>query len=224
MRLKTAGLIIGVALLLGGCKDISSVLKKYNYLAQVPPVALHGPGDIVYKRGASAGSLFRSSNSVSLGYICDPRYVTKESEPLVSPTESTTIANEIGGNLSFTGPEIANGLGITAAASAIRKVELKVENVQVLEYPLDTLETIVSSLGPKCRDILRRQKKKGNAWQVVSAVKADVSYAVTYNADVSAEVKAKLQSEIGAKLGFKTSGSESEAGKGLYYGLELSKL
>lgn len=221
------GVAFSIALLaagLGGCKDVTSVLRKYNYLTQVPPVAFHGPGDIVWKRGESAGAIIRSRNTVSLGYICNPEYVTKKSKPLESPTESTTLAKSIGGNISFDGASVASGLGVSAAATAVRRVDLKIENVKVLQYSLETLYEIRNSLGPVCRGILAEQQRKGNAYQVISAVRADVSYTVTFNSGVSSTTKARLKNEIGAKLGLDVNASTGKTGKGLFYGVELRKL
>jgi hypothetical protein len=217
-------LLLLAAICLVGCKDDpSAILKKYHYMTQVPPVSEHGPGNIVWKRSASKGSVLSSKNSVSLGYICDPRYVQFPNEPLSSPTESTNISKEIGGNLSFTGVQLSQ-IGISAAAKLVDKVNLKIENVSVLEYPLEGLYLIRSKLGPVCKEILQEQRKKKNAYQVISAVKADVSYTVSFKAGASAEAKAQLMNALGAKLGIDFSKDSAVVGKGLFYGVELDRL
>lgn len=217
-------LLLLAAICLMGCKDDpSAILKKYGYLSQVPPLTEHGPGNIVWKRGASKGSVFSSKNSVSLGYICDPRYVQFPNEPLSSATESTNISKAFGGNLSFTGLQLSQ-IGISAAANLVDKVDLKIENVSVLEYPLDGLYQIRSKLGPICKEILQEQRQKKNAYQVISAVKADVSYSVSFKAGASAEAKTQLMNALGVKLGIDFSKDSSVVGKGLFYGVELKQL
>ena len=211
MRTASFGLLI-VAASLGACAQTpTQLLKQYGYVEQVPPSRLHGPGNLVYKRGGS-------SDRVMLGYVCDPKYVNFPGNPDVSPSETINFGRTRTFDL---GSAELTQLGLTTSAKYVDSVTLKFENTEVQEYSLESLARIRDSLGPKCRQILASQRAANNAYQVVAALKADVSYDIKYNVDVSAEAKRLVRWEINAKLGLKTDSSRGEIGKALFYGLHL---
>ncbi|MGF9764652.1 hypothetical protein AAII07_57200 [Microvirga sp. 0TCS3.31] len=194
----------------------NTVLERYGYLQQVPPVAEHGPGTLVWRRTIPQPP----TRYASLGYICRPEFTADAGAPISSPTERSAIGRELNASFNLTGAEVAS-FGIGAAAQYVNKVTLSFENVEVQEYPLETLARIRSSLGPECKRILREQIRKDNAYQVVSVIKADVTYNVEFKSGASLSAKAEALTAIGAKLGFDAARSDGTAGKGLYYGVAL---
>lgn len=214
MRTASFGLLI-IAAALGGCAQTpTALLKQYGYVEQVPPSRLHGPGNLVYIRGKND-----SPDRVTLGYVCDPKYVKFPGTPDVSPSETINF----GQNRTFDlGSAELTQLGLTTSAKYVDSVTLKFENTELQEYSLESLTDIRDSLGPKCRKILATQRAVGNAYQVVSALKADVSYEIKYKVDVSAQAKRFVRQEINAKLGLNFDRTSGTVGKALFYGLQLA--
>lgn len=219
MKTLTAVGVIGLSM--AGCHGTidanpNSVLQKYGYLQQTPPVAQHGPGSLVWRRSIPQ----EATRYASLGYICDPSYTVDLDPPIASPTESSTISRDLNAGFDLTGAEIAN-FGIGVSAQYVQKITLSFANVEVQQYPLETLSKIRSSLGPECKRILKRQIAKDNAYQVVSVIKADVTYNIEFKAGVSVSAKEEALTAIGAKFGLDIDQSQGTIGQGLYYGVSL---
>lgn len=212
--------LLGVCALFAGCahdvevKQPSEILAESGYLVHVPPSALHGPGNIVYKRMVSGAP----KNAVTLGYICDPQYIQFPGEPNRSGSEKIDFAS----NRNFTfSAKALEALGLSASASQIKSLTISFSNTEVLEYSLEGLQSIRSTLGPICTEIMRKQIASSNAYQVVGALKADITYRATLKNEAGATLSPEAIKEIAAEFGFKIESSAGRVGTGLYYGLDL---
>lgn len=213
--MKFQTIALAAALAMGGCAATpDDILKQNGYVTQIPPSTQHGPGNLVYRKNVELGD-----NKVSLGYICDPSYLRFPKPPETSPSEKITFARNR--TFEITGVDLPS-IGISAGASYVDSVTLSFENTEIQEYSLEALSQIQESLGPVCRKILRKQQDAGNAYQVIGALKSDVSYEIKYKVDASVEGKNLVKREINAKLGLKADRTQGQTGKGLFYGVYLA--
>ncbi len=210
-RLVIAG---GCAIALAGCTTDrpEDVISRYGYAVAVPPTRNYGLGNLVYKRTNPSNS----ENEITLGYICSPEYVRFPGDPEKSTSE--TVASAMNKTFSFNAGFLQQ-LGLTLSAKYVDSFTMSFKNTEVQEYALDKLSDIRDTLGPKCADILAAMKRKNNAYQVVSAFKADLDYKIDYSANVSADVKPAVMQELSAEFGIDISGERGRVGKDLFYGV-----
>lgn len=210
---------LSIALLVGGCvsENPRDAVRQSGYLTTVPPSTNFGPGNIVWKKQ----NRYAQPEDVSLAYICSPGSFTLPGEPVTALGESKNFGSEK--DFSFSG-EALQKLGLSASGQHVRNLTIKFSNVQYLEYPLDQLDGIEGSLGPRCRSILKKQKKKKNAHIVRAAFKADLEYSVSYKSTLQASVKLAVANEIKGAFGINISSNRGTAGRGLYYGVDIQPL
>ena len=140
------------------------------------------------------------------------------------PTLAASSAESVGFGRSQTfsfGLSNFQALGLGASAGSIESLTLRFDNTEVLEYSLEDLERIRSSLGPNCAALLQRQIELGNAYQVAGVFKADLAYDIVYRTEASAEARLAARRELGGRFGIEFQGEESTVGTGLFYGLYL---
>jgi len=208
-----------VAILTTGCvsENPREIVRKSGYLTTVPPSTNYGPGNIVWKKV----NRYNDKDDVSLGYICSPEYLKLPGAPEKGVGEITDFGRKK--DFSFNGDNLQK-LGFSTSAKYVSNLTIKFNNIEYLEYGLDKLEAIENGLGPECRNILDKQRKKGNAHIVRSAFKADLDYSITYKASTSASIKAVVLKEIEAGFGVTLEGNEGRVGRGLYYGVSIDPL
>lgn len=208
-----------VAILASGCvsENPREIVRRAGYLTTVPPSTNYGPGNIVWKRT----NRYNDKDDISLGYICSPEYVTFPG----SPEKGMGEINDFGRKKDFSfNADNLQKLGFSTSAQYVSNLTIKFSNIEYLEYGLDKLEAIEKSLGPKCRNVLCKQRQKQNAHIVRSAFKADLDYAITYKASASASIKATILKEIEAGFGITLGGNQGRVGRGLYYGVSVDPL
>lgn len=210
---------LAVSVLLAGCstENPRDLVRRAGYLTTVPPTTGYGPGNIVWKKK----NRYISSEDVSLGYICSPGYVKFPGNPEQSSSEILDFAGKK--DFSFSADNLKNlGLGLTAQYTS--NLTLKFSNIEYQEYALDKIDDIERNLGKECRNILKKQRDKRNAYAVRAAFKADLDYKITYKATATANIKAKIVKEIQAEFGLTAENSEGRVGRGLFYGVDLEPL
>ena len=210
-------ILLGLAFFsLSGCASDNpkKVIWSGGYLTTAPPSTAFGPGNIVWKKN----NIYNSKNDVSLGYICSPEFIKFPGKPEISSSEQINIKNNKTFKLTADNFDL---IGLDASAEYVKAVTMTFSNTEMQEYALDKIQMITSRLGPECKKILTAQRKKANAFAVVSAFKADLSYQITYKANVSTKAKLQVMKELKAEFGIGLDGASGSVGKGLYYGVDL---
>lgn len=212
-------ILVLTAALICGCtsENPRTIVRKAGYLTTVPPSTNYGPGNIVWKRA----NAYNDKQDVSLGYICSPEFVKFPGDPEKSGAEITDFGSAK--SFSFSADNLKT-LGLGVSASYVSNLTMKFSNIEYQEYGLDKLEMIEGNLGPECRNILKKQREKGNAHIVRAVFKADLDYKLTYKAGVDANIKAAIVKEIAAEFGISVERSEGRVGRGLFYGVDLEPL
>ncbi len=210
------------ALMLAGCatngptqpaQTPDSVLRDIGFTSVVPPQTGFVPGVLVWNKRLPLGD-----GRVALGFICKPETTNFPPGLSVSPSSSLGFASDKSFDLGADG---LRALGVGASADFVDSVSLRLENNVVLEYALEDLGTIRDGLGPICAGHLERSLANNNAFQVVSAFRADLSYRVEFKAGASAEIQSAVLTELGGRCGVAAQGGQVAEGRGLIYGLQL---
>jgi hypothetical protein len=202
------------AVFISGCSSDNprDIVRRAGYLTTVPPSSSFGPGNVVWKKT----NQYNDKEDVSLGYICSPEYVKLPGHPEKGGGEVRDFGNKK--DFSF-GADNLKTLGLSLSAQYVSNLTIKFSNIEYLEYGLDKLEIIENGLGPQCTKILKKQRKKRNAYIISTAFKADLDHKVTYKALVNSSIKAKIVKEIQAEFGISADKNEGRVGRGLYYGV-----
>lgn len=216
----TAGACQHAASVASDDKTLADYIRDAGYADLAFPSTAYSPGSLVtYETGSPRNGKLR------LRYLCSPAAMSIP-EPIVNQGQSQVLNAALGGSFKLQGPQLSS-IGLGAAASSIDNVTLRLNNVQALEQPYDTMLEISSqSLGPNCTKILAKFKKQSLAYQTAKAIKADVEYKINFKADASADVKAPVLEQLAINFGgsISSTSDSSAQGKGLIYGITLEPI
>jgi hypothetical protein len=161
---------------------------------------------------------------LNLTYLCRPDF-THAPSPIVDKAASADASRSL--NSSFRlDPSTLTQIGLGASANYVDTVTLKLSNVTVEQLAFDDLDTVRSTLGPSCRQIVDEFSKKSLAYQTKQAIRADVTYSFTLKAGASAEAKGLVIKALASAFGgsIESDQGSTVVGNGLFYGLILTKV
>ncbi|UIK20664.1 hypothetical protein [Rhizobium leguminosarum] len=218
----------GCALILVSCNnvpketaraDLNSVVASMGYDALVLPSTAYGPGALVT---SIKGTGFQPP--LKLTYLCRPDF-TKNPPAIIDAAASSEVSAALNGSFKLDVSALKQ-LGLGAQANYIKSVQLTLSNVTVEQLAYDDLAVIRSGLGPKCLELVDEFSRKSLAYQTKQAIRADVVYSFELQKGASADVKGLVIQAITATFGGSVKADQglTVVGKGLFYGLILTKL
>ncbi|NRP85229.1 hypothetical protein GFPCMMHI_01114 [Ensifer adhaerens] len=217
-----------VALMMSSCTatkqaentpDLNSTIQALGYDSLALPSTAYGPGALVTSvKGTGLVS------PLNLTYLCRPDF-THAPPPIVDTAASADASRSLNSSFKLD-PATLTQIGLGANASYLDTVTLKLSNVTVEQLAFDDLETVRSSLGPSCKQIVADFSRKSLAYQTKQAIRADVEYSFKLKAGASAEAKGLIIKALAAAFGgsIESDQGSTVTGKGLFYGLILTKV
>lgn len=199
--------------------DLNSTLTALGYDAIALPSTAFGPGSLVT---SVKGTGF--SPPLKLTYLCRPDF-THTPPPIVDPAATQTASRSLSTSLSLDPGTLAK-VGLGASLNYVDSVTLELTNVTVEQLAFDDLYHIRSTLGPDCQAILADFSSRSLAYQTQQALRADVTYSIQMKRGASAEAKGLVLKALLAAFGGSIQSNQelSASGKGLFYGLVLTKV
>ncbi|UWU23027.1 hypothetical protein N2601_08805 [Rhizobium sp. CB3060] len=203
----------------GAPGDIGSTITTLGYQTVLLPSTAYGPGALVT---TVKGSGF--SSPLNLTYLCRPDFAHAPA-PILDVAQTRIASQSLDSSFKLD-PASLTRIGLGANLSHIQSVSLKLTNVSVEQLGFDDLEQVRSSLGPVCKRIIDTFSKDALAYQTKQAIRADVEYSFELKQGASADVKGAVIKALVAAFGgsVKTDNGLTASGKGLYYGLILTKV
>lgn len=163
--------------------DLNSTIKVLGYDSLALPSTAYGPGSLV--TSVKGSGLVAPLN---LTYLCRPDFAHAP-PPIIDKAASADASRSLNSSFKLD-PSTLIQIGLGASASYLDTVTLKLSNVSVEKLAFDDLETVRSTLGPSCKQIVAEFSKKSLAYQTKQAIRADVTYSFKLKAGASAEAKA----------------------------------
>lgn len=199
--------------------DLNSTIQALGYDSLVLPSTAYGPGSLVTSvKGTGLTA------PLNLTYLCRPDF-THSPPPIIDTAASAEASRSLNSSFELD-PATLTQIGLGASASYLDTVTLKLSNVSVEQLAFDDLETVRSTLGPSCKQIVEDFSKKSLAYQTKQAIRADVTYSFKLKAGASAEAKGLLIKALASAFGgsIESDQGSTVTGKGLFYGLILTKV
>ncbi|TAX64414.1 hypothetical protein ELI03_34735 [Rhizobium leguminosarum] len=199
--------------------DLNSTIKVLGYNSLALPSTAYGPGSLV--TSVKGSGLVAPLN---LTYLCRPDFA--HAPPAIIDTAASADASRSLNSSFKLDPSTLTQIGLGASASYLDTVTLKLSNVSVEQLAFDDLETVRSTLGPSCKQIVADFSKKSLAYQTKQAIRADVTYSFKLKVGASAEAKGLVIKALASAFGgsIESDQGSTVSGKGLFYGLILTKV
>jgi hypothetical protein len=195
---------------------LSETLAGYGYVELQPPSLLLPPGTLVRVKGR---------DPLKGGIVCTQKSSLGEGVAVLESPSKDTVARSLQGAGYRLDLSVLPILGVKAEYASVDFVEVKLENVHVLELADDTVYEGVERRSDGCRKAMAGLLADPNEeiTMVKSVLRADVSYEIKFKAEANlgAATKLDLVKALGADLGADASTATESAVRGtsLYWGV-----
>jgi hypothetical protein len=198
-----------VSLVLVGCQVTEDQLENYvrsrGFTPVLSPSQLYAPGAFVYRLNYDPRD--PNPKRVSLGFLCDPRYVPYDKKPLEGETLGQFTVTQFGGTLSAGLPQLRQVLDLTAKTKGTARVTANISDARIYSFAKENLSEMQAVLGPVCSANVRKNMRDKNAYQIIQALRASVDISVKMDGGLDASAAARLGREL-ANIGFSITGQQ----------------
>lgn len=193
--------------------NLHTVLEKYGYAELNPASQLPSPGTIV---------VFDKNQNGVINVVCPCTNAFGDSVSLKyveSPTADISIINELEEDLNFNldVTKVSGNIGV----HSIKKIELRLTNVKILELPDDAVVGLLNNRTSACTKIIKLRKSQGKTITMIKKViKADAEYRISFDINMSANEKALIMDSLQLQFSgsVKDVATNTIIGKELYWG------